>query len=443
MSGESVEARSQVPDGVTGAAMLVRVLPGLFPPAAAGLAGTERRIVLWLVILAGALGTAVALATGAQATIQLRLALAWAGVAIACAVPWHRLSRGAFSVVPLAVTAWTALLVQATGGAASPYSGVYYLAVVLGAATVPPLWLGIAVGVVAAAANLAPVAYTAADALERNELFVRTGLLAASASFASWLVHELTRVVIIASTERQALGHEQDLAAELRRVGGLRQEYMAVIVHELRNPLIAVGAAARVIAKDVQGRPSEVVANGIVQEIRHALDLLDGLTDVSSLESGRLRIVLRPTELTGLVRSTVGGQAPDHTIRLAGVEQPIMVLADEARIAQVIRNLVGNAAKYTPLGTTIEVRAGLGVDRRSAIVQVRDEGPGIPPLERARLFERFARLSTAGATRGSGLGLYISRGIVRDHRGDLTADWPPGGGTVFTFTLPLANDPTR
>jgi len=442
MSGGSVEVRSQVPGGATGAVTLARALPGLFPPAAAGLAGTERRIVLWLVVLAGALGTAVAVA-GGQAAIQLRLVLAWAGLAIACAVPWHRLSRGAFAVVPLAVTAWTALLVQATGGALSPYSGVYYLVVMLGATVVPPLWLGIAVGVVAAAANLTPVAYAATDVLERNELFVRAGLLVASASFASWLMHELTRVVVIASTERQALGRQQDAAVELRRVHGLRQEYMAVIAHELRNPLIAVGAAARVVAKDVQGRPSEAMANGIIQEIRHALDLLDGLTDVSSLEAGRLRIVLRSTELTGLVRSTVSGQAPDHTISLAGVEQPITVLADEARIAQVIRNLVGNAAKYSPPGTTIEVRAGLGADRRSAIVQVRDEGPGIPPLERAQLFERFSRLSTAGATRGSGLGLYISRGIVRDHHGDLTADWPPGGGTVFTFTLPLANDPTR
>jgi|GEM_PF-1867638 len=442
MSGGSVGARAQMPGDATGSVTLARVLPGLFPPAAAGLAGTERRIVLWLVVLVGVLGTAVALA-GGQATIQQRLALAWAGVAIACAVPWHRLSRGAFSVVPLAVTAWTALLVQATGGATSPYSGFYYLAVILGAVVVPPLWLGIAVGAVAAAANLAPVAYAATDALERNELFVRAGLLLTSASFASWLTHELTRVVVIASTERQALGHEQDVATEMRRLQGLRQEYMAVIAHELRNPLIAVGAAARVVAKDVQGRPSEAMANGIVQEIRHALDLLDGLTDVSSLESGRLRIVLRPTELTGLIRSTVNGQAPEHTIGLTGVEQPIVVLADEARIAQVIRNLVGNAAKYSPLGTTIEVRAGLGADRRSAIVQIRDEGPGIPPLERAQLFERFSRLSTAGATRGSGLGLYISRGIVRDHHGDLTADWPPGGGTVFTFSLPLASDATR
>ncbi|MDO8563231.1 MAG: hypothetical protein Q7S25_05255, partial [Candidatus Limnocylindria bacterium] len=269
MSGGSVEARSQVPGGATAAVTLARVLPGLFPPAAAGLAGTERRIVLWLVVLAGALGTAIALA-GGQAAIQLRIALAWAGVAIACAVPWHRLSRGAFAVVPLAVTAWTALLVQATGGGQSPYSGAYYLVVMLGATVVPPLWLGIAVGVVAAAANLAPFAYAAADALERNELFVRAGLLLASASFASWLMHELTRVVVIASTERQALGRQQDVAVELRRVHGLRQEYMAVIAHELRNPLIAVGAAARIVAKDVQGRPSEAMANGIITEIRHA-----------------------------------------------------------------------------------------------------------------------------------------------------------------------------
>ena len=84
----------------------------------------------------------------------------------------------------------------------------------------------------------------------------------------------------------------------------------------------------------------------------------------------------------------------------------------------------------------IEVRVGLTADRAHAIVAVRDHGPGVPPGERGRLFQKFARLSTAGGTRGSGLGLYICRGIVEDHHGTLEARWPAGGGSEFSFTLP-------
>jgi signal transduction histidine kinase len=99
-----------------------------------------------------------------------------------------------------------------------------------------------------------------------------------------------------------------------------------------------------------------------------------------------------------------------------------------------------HAAKYSPADSEVQVILGVSADRRSAIVQVRDTGPGIPPAERGRLFQKFARLSTAGGTRGSGLGLFISREIVRDHGGELWVDWPPGGGSVFSFSVPLTGD---
>jgi signal transduction histidine kinase len=114
------------------------------------------------------------------------------------------------------------------------------------------------------------------------------------------------------------------------------------------------------------------------------------------------------------------------------------VLADDRRIRQVLANLVGNAIKYSAAGTPIEVRLGITSDRRSAFVQVRDEGPAIPRHERAQIFDKFVRLSTAGSTRGSGLGLHISRAIVLDHGGEIWAEWPASGGNVFSFTLPLS-----
>jgi two-component system OmpR family sensor kinase len=215
---------------------------------------------------------------------------------------------------------------------------------------------------------------------------------------------------------------------------------MSVLAHELRNPLVGIGAAARVMAKQTAGTPIESQATGIVTEVRHSLELLDALTDVSSIESGRLRSALRPVDICAVVIDGVAAAGiTDHETVILGADRPIVILGDQRRLGQVIRNIVGNAAKYAPPGTPIEVSIGVATDRRSAIVAVRDGGPGIPPSERGRLFEKFARLSTAGATRGSGLGLYISREIVKDHSGQLWADWPAGGGSVFSFSLPLAD----
>ena len=132
-----------------------------------------------------------------------------------------------------------------------------------------------------------------------------------------------------------------------------------------------------------------------------------------------------------------------HRVVVRGAEQPMAVLGDERRLGQVTRNLMSNAAKFSPADSEIQVSLGVSADRRSAIVQVHDAGPGIPPSERGRLFQKFARLSTAGGTRGSGLGLFISRGIVHDHGGELWADWPPGGGSVFSFRVPLMGDERR
>ena len=156
------------------------------------------------------------------------------------------------------------------------------------------------------------------------------------------------------------------------------------------------------------------------------------------MESGRLRTALVRIDLDAVVRATVATFDQARPVDVRGAGSPLYALGDERRIAQVVRNLVNNAVKYSQAGSPVEISVGLSADRLAASVSVRDHGPGVPPAERPRLFEKFRRLSTAGATRGSGLGLYISRQIARDHGGELTADWPPGGGSVFTFSLPLA-----
>ncbi|MBM4421056.1 MAG: HAMP domain-containing histidine kinase [Chloroflexi bacterium] len=196
---------------------------------------------------------------------------------------------------------------------------------------------------------------------------------------------------VIAAREEQ----ERELAS--------RSEYLSIVAHELRNPLIAIASAARAIARR-DGEAGQMGA-GIADEARAALTLLDGLTDLASIESGRLVSALRPHDLATVVRETVRSTQGDREVRLRGVESGLMVLGDDRRIGEVVRNLVGNALKYSGPGAPVEVSIGLTAERDRAVVSVRDHGPGLPPAERGKLFQKFTRLSTSGGTRGSGLGL--------------------------------------
>lgn len=226
----------------------------------------------------------------------------------------------------------------------------------------------------------------------------------------------------------------RDQQRDLEREMAIRAEYTTLVAHELRNPLISIKAAARTLGRHPD--PS-AMADGIESESGAALELLDSLSDVASIEAGRMRSALQRMDLADLVRSVVAAaDREDHEVRLTAAPQAVAVLGDPHRLAQVLKNLIGNAVKYSPPGTRIDVTLGVNRDRTRAVVTVRDHGPGIPPPERGRLFQKFARLSTAGGTRGSGLGLYICREIVRDHDGELNADWPSGGGSVFSFELP-------
>ncbi len=255
------------------------------------------------------------------------------------------------------------------------------------------------------------------------------GVLVLAATVALWVTFAAFR------SERV---RTQVLLDQLEREVAMRRDYVSLMAHELRNPLAGIKAAATVLARKEADPAASTAASNIALEASAGLALLDDLAEVSSVESGRLRTALVRIDLDAVVRATVATFDQAHPVDVRGAGSPLYALGDERRIAQVVRNLVNNAVKYSQAGSPVEISVGLSADRLAASVSVRDHGPGVPPAERPRLFEKFRRLSTAGATRGSGLGLYISRQIARDHGGELTADWPPGGGSVFTFSLPLA-----
>jgi signal transduction histidine kinase len=222
-----------------------------------------------------------------------------------------------------------------------------------------------------------------------------------------------------------------------------REDYLSLVIHELRNPLVGIDATARVLARELGSHPGSKRAAAIASEARHLLAMLESVADAEAAAAGRLRSHLRPVDLVALVRETVAGMHFDgRVVTIAGADEPLMVHADVGRVRQVLTNLLVNAAQYSPPATPIDVVVRADPRRGSASVEVHDRGPGIPAGERRRLFKKFTRLSTADGTRGSGLGLYICRAIVAEHGGRIAFEGG-GGRSTFAFTLPLAAGVSR
>lgn len=211
-----------------------------------------------------------------------------------------------------------------------------------------------------------------------------------------------------------------------------RPDDLSLVLHELRNPLVGIDTSARVLARELGAHPGAARASAISSEARHLLGMLEAAADAEAASAGRLRSKLLPVDLAALVRDTVSAtQLDGRRVNVNGAERPIVVRADAMRIRQVLANLLVNGAQYSPPRAPIDVvltqRGG------SARVEVRDHGPGIPARERAKLFRKFTRLSTAEGTRGSGLGLYICKAIVEDHDGRIDYH-----ANAFRFSLPIA-----
>ncbi len=221
-----------------------------------------------------------------------------------------------------------------------------------------------------------------------------------------------------------------------------RLERWPVTAREIAAALVPVIDALRSGASHagVEIKALEADAALIVEHTDHLSKLLTTLFDVSSLEAGLLSISPRLTDLRVLARDVTAGMR-------STARRQIKVLADrsvggrwdEQRIRQVLTNLLSNALKYSPEGSTVTV--SLTADEQSATLCVRDEGMGLDGAELAQLFRRGYRAEPARNIVGGGLGLYLSNGIVTAHGGRMWAESPGHGrGSTFCFTLPLREE---
>jgi signal transduction histidine kinase len=170
------------------------------------------------------------------------------------------------------------------------------------------------------------------------------------------------------------------------------------------------------------------------------------LLDLTRIEAGKILLVLRPVDLGALVRAVVEEYEPelaerDHRVRVGQPSGLPRALCDEARAAQIVGNLLSNAAKYTLPGGAIHVRLDRDEQEGFLRVSVADEGPGIPLEDQQRLFTRFFRgeSSRQSGAPGAGLGLHITRSLVELHGGRIGLESQPGAGSTFTVTFPIAD----
>jgi signal transduction histidine kinase len=229
---------------------------------------------------------------------------------------------------------------------------------------------------------------------------------------------------------------------ELSEAVATRDEFLSVAAHELKTPITSLRGFAQILLRDL-GQKRDISP----ERLQFALDtierqtdklnqLIARLLDTAQIEAGKLRIEPVRTDLAALVRSVIAQQesGENHRFVFEGPEQ-LEAVVDPLRFEQVVTNLLHNAVKFSPEGGVVTVALERGVDGGVRLC-VTDEGVGVPPGQRERVFERFHQAHGAGHLSGLGLGLYITREIVALHGGLVWAEQPAHSGSRFVVALP-------
>jgi signal transduction histidine kinase len=234
---------------------------------------------------------------------------------------------------------------------------------------------------------------------------------------------------------------------KLRDVDRRKNEFLATLAHELRNPLAPIGHATEILARLGDGEEDRARAaearKVIERQVTHLVRLIDDLLDISRISHGKVGLRPELVSLASVVESALEASRPlflsrRHTLEVRLPEAPVVLYADPVRIAQVLTNLLSNAARYTERGGTVLVEAIL--ENETAVLRVVDSGIGIPSAALANIFTMFSQAPEALALDqgGLGIGLALAKQLAELHRGSLTAaSEGQGKGSTFTLRLPV------
>lgn len=234
---------------------------------------------------------------------------------------------------------------------------------------------------------------------------------------------------------------------KLEMLDKLKSDFLSTVSHELRTPLTSIKAFIELVLLKPNMDPDRKTR--LLQTINDESDrlgrLINDLLDLSRIEAGMMQWKDKRVSLDNIIQRSVAGIAPIAQKKGMLIHAPRtvslpLVLVDEDRMVQVVTNILSNAVKFTPVGgnITIEARQETAPQNR-LVVEISDSGPGIPPAELEFIFDKFHRADD-GATssiEGTGLGLSIVRQIIEHYGGTIWAANRPGGGSVFTFTVPV------
>lgn len=289
------------------------------------------------------------------------------------------------------------------------------------------------------------------------------------------LAGAIAKVSALAIERERLLREREEVRASemaLREANRRMDEFLSIAGHEMRTPLTSVKANVQLMARrlrneaareqsknaDVHDSSTATTATSeVVIELLERLDrqvdrlsrLVNDLLDVSRIQAGKLEMRMEPCDLATIIRECTQEQQqaqPARTISLDLPTSPVLVVADPDRIGQVATNYLTNALKYSqenkPVAVGLRIEEHVGQAKQEARLWVRDEGPGLPPEEHERIWERFHRAPNvqqqSGSGVGLGLGLHISKTIIEQHQGAVGVESTPAGGSTFWFTLPLA-----
>lgn len=260
-------------------------------------------------------------------------------------------------------------------------------------------------------------------------------------------VEERTRMLYEANLQLAQQGQElMAMNAKLSETDRLKSEFLAVMSHELRTPLTAIIAFAEILLSEAEALTAlqREFLGDILDSGHQLLGQINDILDMSKIEAGLARINCQETNLTKIVESVSRTIAPlvarkglTYSVRIA--DNVPLIFADSEKITHIMRNLIGNAVKFTPEGKSILVTVNSTEEDSMAVkVSVADTGIGISPEDQFYIFDKFRQVDHAERREhpGSGLGLALARNLVELHGGKIWVESEIGKGSIFTFALP-------
>ena len=220
-----------------------------------------------------------------------------------------------------------------------------------------------------------------------------------------------------------------------------KDDFLAMLGHELRNPLAAIASATDVLKRTGATTGTAGQSRAVIErQVRHLKRLVDDLVDAARVQGGKVTLDRRPIDLADAVHHAVSvlqgtGESKQHLVEVDA--ESVGVSVDPTRLEQILVNLLTNAVKFSPTGSTVSISARR--DDSEVIVSVADEGPGIAPEEQKRIFDRFYQSQNGNRhARGTGIGLTIAQRFTAQHGGRIWVESEPNHGATFSFTLPVA-----